>query len=44
MFKHKVVDFLVQFMQDIDSEISEMKLSVSARARLVTAEYLKNFK
>jgi len=44
MFKHKVVDFIVQFMQDIDAEISEMKLSVSARARLVTAEYLKNFK
>jgi len=44
MFKHKVVDFIVQFMQDIDAEISDMKLSVSTRARLVTAEYLKNFK
>jgi len=44
MFKHKVVDFIIQFMQDIDAEISDMKLSVSTRARLVTTEYLKNFK
>ncbi len=44
MFKHKVVDFIIQFMQDIDAEIKEMKISVSTRASLVTSEYLKNFK
>lgn len=43
MFKHKLVDFLIQFMEDIDKEISEMKLSVSARARVVAQEYLKQF-
>lgn len=31
-------------MKDIDAEISAMKISVSTRARLVSAEYLQNFK
>jgi len=43
MFKHKLVDFIIQFMQDIDKEISEMKLAVSARARIVAQAYLKEF-
>eukprot|EP01125_Pyxidicula_operculata_P001224 TRINITY_DN11154_c0_g1_i1.p1 TRINITY_DN11154_c0_g1~~TRINITY_DN11154_c0_g1_i1.p1 ORF type:complete len:182 (-),score=38.99 TRINITY_DN11154_c0_g1_i1:60-605(-) len=44
MYKHKVVDFVIQFIQDIDQEISDMKLSVSARARIVASEFLKEFK
>lgn len=35
MYKHKLVDFLIQFMEDVDREISEMKLSLNARARIV---------
>jgi actin related protein 2/3 complex subunit 4 len=34
MFKQKLIDFIIQFMEDIDKEISEMKLSVNARARI----------
>ncbi|KAJ3092647.1 Actin- protein 2/3 complex subunit 4 [Quaeritorhiza haematococci] len=35
MFKHKLVDFIIQFMEEVDKEISEMKLSLNARARIV---------
>ncbi|CAB1314802.1 unnamed protein product [Coregonus sp. 'balchen'] len=43
MYKHKLVDFVINFMEEIDKEISEMKLSVNARARIVAEEFLKNF-
>lgn len=82
MYKHKVVDFVIQFMvrscvvsrparyvthtavwwppslglslsvslfggvcaqEDIDKEISEMRLAVNARARVVSEEFLKQF-
>ncbi|EDQ84098.1 uncharacterized protein MONBRDRAFT_39386, partial [Monosiga brevicollis MX1] len=32
MYKHKLVDFVIQFMTDIDKEISDMKLKVNSRA------------
>lgn len=39
MLKHKLVDFIIQFMEDVDKEISEMKLFVGGppliRLRLV---------
>jgi len=41
MFKHKLVDFIIQFMEEIDKEISEMKLSVNARARISAQAFLK---
>eukprot|EP00002_Diphylleia_rotans_P008733 TRINITY_DN18731_c0_g1_i1.p2 TRINITY_DN18731_c0_g1~~TRINITY_DN18731_c0_g1_i1.p2 ORF type:complete len:174 (-),score=53.67 TRINITY_DN18731_c0_g1_i1:310-831(-) len=41
MYKHKLVDFIVQFVEDIDKEISEMKLSVNQRGRIVAQEFLK---
>ena len=31
MWKHKLIDFVCQFMEEIDSEISQMKLQVRAR-------------
>ena len=40
MYKHKLVDFIIQFMEEVDKEISEMKLSVNARARIVAESYL----
>ncbi|XP_049851479.1 actin-related protein 2/3 complex subunit 4-like [Schistocerca gregaria] len=43
MYKHKLVDFIIQFIQDIDSEISKMKSSVSTRARVVAQSYLVQF-
>jgi len=41
--KHKLIDFLINFMQDIDKEINEQKLSVNARARIVAQSFLKEF-
>lgn len=43
MHKKKLVDFIIQFMEEIDKEISEMKLSLNARARISAEEFLKNF-
>ena len=43
MYKHKLVDFVVQFMEDIDKEISSMKLATNARARIVANEFLSKF-
>ncbi|XXG78573.1 hypothetical protein AAC387_Pa08g2495 [Persea americana] len=43
MQKHKLIDFIVQFMEDIDKEIGELKLSVNTRGRLVATEFLKQF-
>ena len=40
MIKAKLVDFIVQFMQDIDKEISAMKIAVNARARIVATEFM----
>jgi len=41
MWKHKLVDFIIQFMEEIDSEISGMKLAVNSRARTVATTFLK---
>ena len=43
MYKHKLVDFIIQFMEDVDKEISEMRLSLNARARIVAETYLLQF-
>ncbi|CAO1622783.1 unnamed protein product [Sympodiomycopsis kandeliae] len=43
MLKHKLVDFIIQFMEEVDKEISEMKLSLNARARIVAESYLSTF-
>ncbi|KAK9767818.1 Arp complex subunit [Basidiobolus ranarum] len=43
MFKHKLVDFIIEFMEEVDKEISEMKLSLNARARIVAESYLAQF-
>ena len=39
----KLIDFIVAFMEDIDKEISEQKLSVSSRGRVVANDFLKQF-
>ncbi|XP_041348518.1 actin-related protein 2/3 complex subunit 4 [Gigantopelta aegis] len=43
MYKHKLVDFIIHFMEEIDKEISEMKLAVNSRARISAEEFLKHF-
>jgi hypothetical protein len=43
MWKDKLIDFIIDFMEDIDKEISAMKLAVNARARIVATEFMKEF-
>ena len=43
MWKHKLIDFVVQFMEEIDSEISQMKIQVNERARTVGYQFLHEF-
>ncbi len=41
MYRHKLIDFVITFMEEIDKEISEMKLCVNSRARICAEEFLK---
>ena len=43
MYKHRLVDFIIYFLEEIDKEISEMKLVVSSRARMCAEEFFKKF-
>lgn len=43
MYKNKLVDFIIQFMEDVDAEIKDMKLEVNQRANFVSQSYLKTF-
>ena len=43
MWKAKLVDFVIHFMEEIDKEISGMKIAINARARIVASEYMKKF-
>lgn len=40
MLKHKLVDFIIQFMEEVDKEISEMKLFVGSRGKEAVARGL----
>jgi actin related protein 2/3 complex, subunit 4 len=40
MYKDKLIDFVLHFMQDIDKDIKDLKLIQASRARLVAREYL----
>jgi hypothetical protein len=39
MLKHKLVDFIIQFMEEVDKEISEMKLFVRCPCYLMLPDY-----
>lgn len=39
MLKHKLVDFIIQFMEEVDKEISEMKLFVGSTVSLAVRTY-----
>ncbi|XP_036597961.1 actin-related protein 2/3 complex subunit 4-like [Trichosurus vulpecula] len=44
MYKHRLLDFVIHFMEKIDKEISETKLSVNAPSHIVAQEFLnENF-
>lgn len=43
LLKNKLIDFVIHFMQEIDSEISSMKLDVNSRARVVASTFLSQF-
>ncbi|CUI14829.1 unnamed protein product [Bodo saltans] len=43
MHKIKIIDFIVQFVADIDSDVTSMKLSTNQRARRAAVEFLQNF-
>lgn len=43
MKKAALVDFIIQFMEDVNSEISALKLAVNSRARIVASTFLKQF-
>ncbi|OAY76370.1 Actin-related protein 2/3 complex subunit 4, partial [Ananas comosus] len=43
MHKDKLIDFIVQFMEVIDKEINELKLSVNTLGCLMATEFLKQF-
>ena len=43
MWKHKLVDFIIHFMEEVDKEISGMKIAINARARIVASEFMKKF-
>lgn len=43
MLKHKLVDFVITFMEEVDKEISNLKLAVNSRARISAAEFLQRF-
>jgi actin related protein 2/3 complex subunit 4 len=40
MYKHKIIDFIIQFMQDANSDVSLMKLAVNSRARAVAKNFI----
>lgn len=43
MYRYKLIDFIIHFLEEIDREINEMKLAVNARARITAEEFLKKF-
>eukprot|EP00301_Raphidiophrys_heterophryoidea_P011998 c18275_g1_i1.p1 GENE.c18275_g1_i1~~c18275_g1_i1.p1 ORF type:complete len:189 (+),score=46.08 c18275_g1_i1:50-568(+) len=42
MVRHKLIDFVIEFLEDVNKEISEMKINVNSRARIVAEEFLKS--
>ena len=43
MERKQLVEFIVMFMQELDKEISDMKICINARGREVAEVYLKQF-
>ncbi|RWS12270.1 actin-related protein 2/3 complex subunit 4-like protein [Dinothrombium tinctorium] len=43
MIRSKLIDFIINFMEEVDKEINDMKLAISSRARITAEEFLKKF-
>lgn len=43
MIKDKLIDYIIQFIEDINSEVSTLKLNVNSRARVVAHTFLSQF-
>jgi len=41
--RERIISFILDFMEGIDSEISAMKIGVNARARGVAAQFMRRF-
>jgi actin related protein 2/3 complex subunit 4 len=41
MIKAKLIDFVIQFMEDIDKEISAMKIAINSRARIIASAFME---
>jgi actin related protein 2/3 complex subunit 4 len=37
----KFIEYMVPFLQNVDKELSDMKVTLNARARVCAEEYLK---
>jgi actin related protein 2/3 complex subunit 4 len=42
MHKNKIVDFIIQFMTDIDKDVTAMKLNTNQRARRAAMEFFQS--
>ena len=43
MWRHKVVDFIIKFMEEVDSELRNLKIKVNSRSRVIVEEFMKEF-
>ena len=41
MNKNSLIDFIIYFMEEIDKEISELKLALNSRFRTLSGEFMK---
>eukprot|EP01138_Halocafeteria_seosinensis_P016358 gb/GECG01016689.1/.p1 GENE.gb/GECG01016689.1/~~gb/GECG01016689.1/.p1 ORF type:complete len:172 (+),score=16.80 gb/GECG01016689.1/:1-516(+) len=41
MWKHKLIDFVISFMEEVDKELSSIKISVNARCRTVAHSFMQ---
>mmetsp|Transcript_18517 Transcript_18517/g.49672 ORF Transcript_18517/g.49672 Transcript_18517/m.49672 type:complete len:174 (-) Transcript_18517:189-710(-) len=43
MVKDKLIDFIINFMEDIDKEIKDMKIALNTRLRAAAVAYMSQF-
>jgi actin related protein 2/3 complex subunit 4 len=41
MLKAKLVDFVIAFMEDVDKEISAVRIAINSRARIVATSWME---
>ncbi|CAK9054023.1 unnamed protein product [Durusdinium trenchii] len=43
MMKDRIVDFIIEFMEDVDKEIKDLKIALNTRLRAAAAAYMSQF-